>query len=69
MGAHLANAKLNEEQRDTAMAVVRDVETRVRALRCPVADRRDATKGYVAENLEVVDAACDRLRHEHWGHP
>lgn len=31
MGAHMANAKVNDEQRDAAMAVVRDVETRVRA--------------------------------------
>ena len=33
-------------------------------LRYSVADRRDAMKGYVAENLEVVHGECDRRRQE-----
>lgn len=114
----MPNPTLNEEQRDAAMAIVRDVDARIRALaagdenlsfaflrevskelvylerdspakrkrvkravwkaqgekcaecgnpiqlRYSVADRRDATKGYVAENLEIIDAECDRARQE-----
>jgi hypothetical protein len=32
--------------------------------RYSVADRREATKGYVPENIEVIHGACDRVRQE-----